>query len=86
MEPFISQFTNLKELNLEDNYISSLPKDLSQIFRRLENLNLNGNNLEQDEFVNVVEALQTMPKLSSLYLNLHEEEQVDLVMRTLVNL
>ena len=27
-----------------------------------------------------------MPKLTSLYLNLHEEEQVDLVMRTLVNL
>lgn len=57
MEPFISQFTHLKELNLEDNYISSLPRDLSQMFRQLENLNLNGNNLEQDEFVNVVEAL-----------------------------
>jgi len=40
----------LKELNLEDNYISTLPKDLSQIFENIENLNLNGNNFDEDEF------------------------------------
>ena len=31
-------------------------------------------------------SLATMPNLKSLFINLHEEEQVDLVMRTLEDL
>ena len=76
----------MKELNLEDNYISTLPRDLSQIFENIENLNLNGNNFDEDEFGAIVGSLLTMPNLKSLFINLHEEEQVDLVMRSLEDL
>mmetsp|Transcript_39819 Transcript_39819/g.29375 ORF Transcript_39819/g.29375 Transcript_39819/m.29375 type:complete len:104 (+) Transcript_39819:287-598(+) len=31
-------------------------------------------------------ALNTLPQLKSLYINLHQEEQVDLIMRTLQDL
>ena len=43
MLPYICQFPNLKEINLEDNLLSKLPDDLSQIFRNVTILNLNGN-------------------------------------------
>jgi Leucine-rich repeat (LRR) protein len=84
--PYIGQLTSLKELNLEDNEIKTLPPDLSQIFPNLESLNLNGNDFEDDEFKNVVQALNTIPKLTSLYINLHKEEEVDMVMRILERL
>ena len=38
---------NLKELNLEDNYISALPPDLSIHFENIQNLNLNGNSFDE---------------------------------------
>ncbi len=38
----LSQYQNLKELNLQDNQISELPYDLSDL-KHLANLNLNGN-------------------------------------------
>ena len=38
----LSQYQNLKELNLQDNQISELPQDLSDL-KHLANLNLNGN-------------------------------------------
>ena len=41
--PYISQFENLKELNLEDNNITEVPDDLSTIFRNITIINLNGN-------------------------------------------
>ena len=46
--PYIQQLTNLKELNLEDNFIERLPKDMSQILPNLENLNINGNAIEEE--------------------------------------
>ena len=47
-------------------------------------LNLNGN--EFIDFTHTIRALRTIPNLKSLFLNLHEEDQVDLVMRTLPTL
>lgn len=82
--PYICQFTNLKEVNLEDNLLSKLPDNMSQIFRNVVILNLNGN--EFIDFHHTIGALQTVPHLKSLFLNLHEEDQVDLVMRTLPTL
>lgn len=82
--PYICQFTNLKEVNLEDNLLSKLPDNMSQIFRNVVILNLNGN--EFIDFQHTIRALQTVPNLKSLFLNLHEEDQVDLVMRTLPTL
>ena len=46
--PFLQQLTNLKELNLEDNYLETLPDDLSHILPNLQKLNLNGNNFDED--------------------------------------
>ena len=48
--PFIAHFTNLKELNLEDNYLEGLPLDLEVMLPSVENLNLNGNNFEEEKF------------------------------------
>ena len=50
----------------------------------LEELNLNGNNF--DSLQEVVIALTTLPMLKNLHINLHEEEQVDFIFRTLPNL
>ena len=51
---------NLRELNLSNNMISSLPVDLCRNYLpMLESINLNGNQIAQDEepFSQVVEAL-----------------------------
>jgi len=50
----------------------------------LQNLNLNGNAF--DDFKDTVMALKSLSHLKSLYINLHQEEQVDLIMRTLQEL
>ena len=50
------------------------------------NLNLNGNDIDESDFKKVIESLNSIPNLESLYINLHEEEQVDLVMRILTDL
>jgi hypothetical protein len=63
-----------------------LPKNLSQIFPAVENLNLNGNNFEDDIFETIIDSLATMPNLKSLFINLHQEEQVDLVMKKIEEL
>jgi hypothetical protein len=47
-------------------------------------LNLNGNPI--DDIEAAVDSLQTMPNLKFLHINLHEEEQVDYLLRTLLNL
>eukprot|EP00351_Strombidinopsis_sp_SopsisLIS2011_P002502 CAMPEP_0116880608 /NCGR_PEP_ID=MMETSP0463-20121206/12538_1 /TAXON_ID=181622 /ORGANISM="Strombidinopsis sp, Strain SopsisLIS2011" /LENGTH=70 /DNA_ID=CAMNT_0004531359 /DNA_START=297 /DNA_END=509 /DNA_ORIENTATION=- len=39
-----------------------------------------------DDFEQTVQILNSMPKLRSLYINLHEESQVDLIMRNLKHL
>jgi len=39
-----------------------------------------------DDFAKVVRSLATMPALRSLYINLEEEDQVDLLMRLLPEL
>ena len=50
------------------------------------NLNLNGNDIDESDFKKAIESLNSIPNLESLYINLHEEEQVDLVMRILTDL
>lgn len=46
LTPFLKHLPHLKELNLEDNSISKLPRDLSKILPELMNLNMNGNDIE----------------------------------------
>ena len=46
LEPFLSQFKFLKELNLEDNSLKSLPHNLSTILPKMEIINLNGNDFD----------------------------------------
>lgn len=82
--PYIAEFENLKELNLEDNNIMALPDDLSAIFRNITIINLNGNSFE--DYERTIASLKTIPNLKSLFINLHLEEQVDLVMRMLEDL
>lgn len=82
--PYIAQFENLKELNLEDNNIARLPDDLSEMFRNITIINLNGNEFE--DYEQAIRSLATIPNLKSLFINLHMEEQVDMVMRMLEDL
>lgn len=39
-----------------------------------------------DDLIAAVDTLKTMPNLKSLQINLHEEEQVDYLLRTLMDL
>jgi hypothetical protein len=59
---------------------TQLPYDLSQ-WHSVININLS--NIQLDDFEMAVGSLATMPELKSLYINLHEEAQVDLIMREL---
>ena len=48
--------------------------------------NLNLSNIQIESFEKAVRSLATLPSLKSLYINLFEEEQVDLIMRYLPDL
>ena len=70
-------------MNLQENHIRTLPPDMSQLHNIIE-FNLNGNPIQDIE--QAVDSLQTMPNLKGLHINLHEEEQVDYLLRNLPNL
>lgn len=70
-------------LNLSDNNITQLPRDLSGL-KEVYEINLIDNDLEP--FEDAILALSSAPKLESLHLNLHEEAQVDFVIRNLPHL
>ena len=57
-----------------------MPNDLSCLTQIVE-LNLTGNPIENLQLA--VESLMTMPVLSSLHINLHQEEEVDFLLRNL---
>ena len=79
----LGRFTELKKINLSDNEIRKLPNDLSCLAQITE-LNLTGNPIENLQLA--VESLMTMPILSSLHINLHQEEEVDFLLRNLPGL
>jgi Leucine-rich repeat (LRR) protein len=60
-----------------------LPGDLSALSNLVE-FNLNGNPI--DDIEAAVDSLQTMGNLKELHINLHEEEQVDYLLRSLQQL
>lgn len=72
-----------RRVDLSDNCITQLPKDLSML-KEVYEINLIDNELSP--FESAVVALSTMPSLTHLHLNLHEEQQVDFVIKTLPNL
>jgi len=51
---------------------------------QVEEINLNGNPI--DDLQTACDSLRTMPVLHSLYISLHEEEQVDYLLRVLGDL
>ena len=67
----LGRFSELRKINLAENYLRKLPKDLSAL-GNIQEFNLNGNPIEDLEAA--VDSLQTMPNLKVLYINLHEEE------------
>ena len=81
--PLLARFPKLRELNLSENKIRTLPADLTAL-SRLQSINLNGN-LLSDVFA-VVDALATIPGLKHLSINLNSEEQVDHIMKQLTEL
>jgi hypothetical protein len=60
-----------------------LPDNLAN-WHSIANLNLS--NIQIESFEKAVRSLATLPSLKSLYINLFEEEQVDLIMRYLPDL
>ena len=60
-----------------------MPNDLSQL-SQIEELNLTGNPIDNLQLA--VESLVTMPILRSLHINLHQEEEVDYLLRNLPEL
>ena len=71
------------QINLSDNDIRKLPNDLSLLNHIIE-LNLTGNPIDNLQLA--VESLVTMPLLENLHINLHQEEEVDFLLRNLPNL
>ena len=67
----LGRFSELRKINLAENYLRKLPNDLSAL-GNIQEFNLNGNPIEDLEAA--VDSLQTMPNLKVLYINLHEEE------------
>lgn len=65
---------------MADNHIRRLPADMSAM-AQVEEINLNGNPI--DDIISAVDTIRTMPNLKSLQINLHEEDQVDYLLRTL---
>ena len=70
-------------MNIAENHIKKLPDDLSSLSNLVE-FNLNGNPIEDIEAA--VDSLQTMQSLKMLHIILHEEEQVDYLLRSLQSL
>ncbi|CDW87543.1 UNKNOWN [Stylonychia lemnae] len=79
----LGRFSELKKINIADNHIRKLPNDLSAM-QYIQEFNLNGNPI--DDIESAVDSLQTMPNLKVLFINLHEEEQVDYLLRSLNSL
>ena len=79
----LSRFSELRKISLQDNEIRRLPADLSQL-AQIREINLSGNPLENLQ--KAVESLSTMPQLESLQINLHLEEEVDFLLRSLPRL
>ena len=68
----LSRFTELRKLDISENYIKRLPSDLS-FLAQVSEFDLNGNPLE--DVINSVDQIRDgMPGLRSLRINLHEEE------------
>ena len=79
----LTTFEQLEELNLSDNKFTQLPEDLSQL-KTISNLNLTG--IQFDDFTSAIASIATMPALRSIYINLQEESQVDIIMSSLPEL
>lgn len=79
----LSRFSELKKISLQDNDIRRLPADMSQL-TQIRDINLSGNPIENLQ--KAVESLATMPNLDSLQINLHLEEEVDFLLRSLPRL
>lgn len=81
---FMSKFTELRAINLSDNQLASLPANLSML-DSIDELNVANNPLESIE--QTTDALLSVgTSLVKLGINLHEENQVDYLLRTLGHL
>ena len=79
----LTRFTELRRFDLSENLIRHIPHDLT-ILSNIVEFDLNGNPLENLEAA--VDSLAGMPSLKRLRINLHEEEQVDYLLRNLESL
>ena len=70
-------------LNLSDNKLTSLPKDLSK-FTNLSILNLMNNNF--NNYNEVALSLETLPELKELYINISNQENAIAILSNLPNL
>ena len=77
------QHKNLTKLNLANNQLTEVPYEVSRL-PGLTEINLIDNPIEN--FHEAVLALKTLPKLQTLSINLHDEAQVDFVIRSLLNI
>jgi len=80
----LSRFTELRRLDLSENLLRKVPKEVGQYLPHLQEFDLNGNPIE--DVHSAVDSLCTLSSLRGLRINLHEESQVDYLLRSLEGL
>ena len=73
-------------MNLSNNLLRDIAVNLPTCCPALELLNLNNNPLAEEMFSYNIDILARLPNLKSLFLTLTQEEQVDMILKKLVNL
>lgn len=84
LEEQLKKFTGIVEIDLSLNPIPALPYDLSEIFPKVESLNID--KITFNDLQRAIDSLCTMPNLKSLVIQLEDIEQVDGLIRKLPQL
>lgn len=86
VQNYLDFLKNVTDLNLSKNpNIGEFPADMTSFFAKIENLNLEkidfGNRFEA-----VIKSISTMPRLRSLYIEVHNQEQAGIIIQHLNDL
>ncbi len=83
---YLSKLKSLVTLNLSDNQISKIPKNIGECVPNVQFLNINNNRISPDKILSVIDSLSFIRGLEALMINLNQEEQVDYILKKMPRL